>query len=135
MFIFCSVFQSEQTSLSRMFCITLPYGLSSDPRQIYDDLKDQLSKVFKTLKTLETRASKPNFSTEELSSRVSTLLLSFFVFATECVSMTGSLNSEISLCVIPSYSDSCCMISFVSGMEIKSVVLHELIYMSVLLVK
>ncbi|XP_044177970.1 microtubule-actin cross-linking factor 1-like isoform X4 [Acropora millepora] len=41
----------------------------SDPRQIYDDLKDQLSKVFKTLKTLETRASKPNFSTEELSSR------------------------------------------------------------------
>ncbi|XP_074625904.1 uncharacterized protein LOC141884109 [Acropora palmata] len=41
----------------------------SDPRQIYDDLKDRLSKVFKTLKTLEARASKPNFSTEELSSR------------------------------------------------------------------
>ncbi|XP_015778717.1 PREDICTED: uncharacterized protein LOC107356627 [Acropora digitifera] len=41
----------------------------SDPRQTYDDLKDRLSKVFKTLKTLETRVSKPNFSTEELSSR------------------------------------------------------------------
>ena len=118
-----------------MFCITLPYGLRSDPRQIYDDLKDRLSKVFKTLKTLETRVSKPNFSTEELFSRVSSFLLSFFVFATECVSMAGSLNSEISLCVIPSYSYSCCMISFVSGMEIKSVVLHELIYMSVLPVK
>ena len=100
-----------------MFCITLPYGLCSDPRQIYDDLKDRLSKVFKTLKTLETRASKPNFSTEELSSRVSSLLLNFFVFATDCVSMAGSLDSEISLWVIASYSY--CVIPFVSGMEIK----------------
>ena len=104
-----------------MFCITLSYGLCSDPRQIYDDLKDRLSKVFKTLKTLEARASKPNFSTEELSSRVSSFLLNFFVSATDCVSMAGSLDSEISLCVIASYSYSYsyCVIPFVSGMEIK----------------
>ncbi|XP_068690392.1 putative leucine-rich repeat-containing protein DDB_G0290503 [Montipora foliosa] len=41
----------------------------STPKQIYDDLKGQLSRVNKTLKNLEMRAFKPNFSTDELSSK------------------------------------------------------------------
>lgn len=44
---------------------------SRDNKQVYEDLKEQLSKLSRSLKVLETRALKHNFSTSELTSKVS----------------------------------------------------------------
>jgi len=41
----------------------------SDIKQVYEDLKEQFTKLSRTFKTLETRALKPNFSTDELASK------------------------------------------------------------------
>lgn len=42
---------------------------SRDNKQVYEDLKEQLSKLSRSLKVLETRALKHNFSTSELTSK------------------------------------------------------------------
>ena len=45
--------------------------LPSDMKQVYEDLKEQLSKLSRALKILETRALKQTFSTNEIASKVS----------------------------------------------------------------
>ena len=58
----------------RLHCLTYQnvFAFShSGTRKLYEDLREKLSNLSRTIKNLETRASKPNFSTDELAYHVS----------------------------------------------------------------